>query len=154
MTPSTRRNPLARSLAAGVTALSLVAVAACSDSTDDGKQPEPAFEGTYDSQAASELGDHQDQEVRITGEVRQMLSMYAFTLGESAEDEVLVVAEDGASDVQEGDTVEVAGTVRRGFDDLREVEQELGTEYGEAALAEWREEPYVLADTVAGPVEE
>lgn len=149
MNPSTRRNPIARSLAAGLAALSLVAATACSDTDDDAPQRDFAYEGTHDAQLASRLGDYEDEQVRITGQVRQLLSMYAFTLGDSPEDEFLVVAQDGAPDIKEGGTVEVTGTVRRGFDELREKEQELGHDYGEAALIKWREQPYVLAETVA-----
>lgn len=78
--------------------------------TDEAEQPGVGEEGEGGAaQEELEVG----SDVDVTGEVAEVLSPEAFTLGgdEIGEDPILVIGATGSADVNQGDTVQVSGTV-------------------------------------------
>jgi hypothetical protein len=145
---STHRSTFARSAVAVVAALSLSTGAACSDEGEGPGQPpsDIAYDGAYTNQLLMNLQDYDDQRVRITGEVRRVVSPYTFTLGEPDVDPVLVVVPDG-SRVRAGDRLQVTGRAHLRLH-LPTVEKQVGRDIDDKALAGWGEEPYVMAESL------
>lgn len=147
MQPSTHSNPLIRTVLAAVAALSLGAAAACGDDGEGPGQspPEIAYDGAHDKQLLKNVQDYDDQRVRISGEVRRVISPYAFTLGEPRLAPILVVTPDG-NEVRPGDAVTVTGRMRIALDPAA-VEKELGRDLSKP-VERWGEDPWVMAESI------
>ena len=132
-------------------AIAVLPIAACSDdqAVGDAGVPvegaeQPGVGEAGEGGAAQEsLEDRLGQYVQLTGEVAEVISPNAFTLGgdEIGENPVLVVGAEVPTDLTEGERVQVSGTVKqfqvRGYEadlDLDLVDQEFEDFDGDPAI--------------------
>lgn len=90
------------------------------------------------------------KEVRVPGQVEQVISPSAFTIGDpndSSVEELLIVNKSGTGEITPGVPVKVTGIVYRGFN-VAEVKQETGIELDEALHRQWQGDSYIVASQV------
>ncbi|MGW0497749.1 hypothetical protein ACWD0Z_20700 [Streptomyces sp. NPDC003007] len=89
------------------------------------------------------------KEVTVSADVNEVLNRHSFTLAgvpESDVDELLVVSAD-TTDVEEGETVQVTGTVKAGFN-AEAVKKDLGVNWNDPLYKDWVDEHYLVASDV------
>ena len=92
------------------------------------------FYGPYDRQFAEQQAVHEGQEVTLTAEVESVISGNAFAIGDPDDitlDPLLVVHDVDVPDLEEGQALEVVGTVMKDFDVVT-AEEELGVDLEDA----------------------
>ncbi|ELS50860.1 hypothetical protein STVIR_8168 [Streptomyces viridochromogenes Tue57] len=89
------------------------------------------------------------EEVTLSADVNEVLNQHSFTLAgtpESDVDELLVVSA-ATTNVEEGETVQVTGTVKAGFN-AEAVKKDLGVNWNDPLYKDWVDEHYIVASSV------
>lgn len=102
-----------------------------------------AYEGQYNQEFVDEAANYVGQQVTISGEVSRTLSPETFAIAGPA-DPMLVVEEQEIPAVDEGQTVEITGTMQESFS-VAEVEEQLGVDLEDELYADFEGENYVTA---------
>lgn len=105
------------------------------------------FYGAYDRQFAEDRAVHEGQEVTLTAEVESVLSDHAFAVGDPDDvtlDPLLVVHDADVPQLEEGEALEVVGTVLPDFD-VATAEEELGVDLEDALFEDRRGDPWLHA---------
>ncbi|MEX5302306.1 hypothetical protein [Kocuria sabuli] len=101
------------------------------------------YEGQYNQEFIDEAAAYVGQRVTISGQVSRTLSPEAFAIAGPA-DPMLVVEEQEIPAVDEGQTVELTGTMRENFS-VTEVEEQLGVELDDDLYTDFEGENYLMA---------
>lgn len=101
------------------------------------------YEGQYNQEFIDEAANYVGQQVTIEGEVSRTLSPETFAIAGPA-DPMLIVEKQEVSAVNEGESVEVTGTMRENFS-VAEVEEQLGIDLEDELYADFEGENYVMA---------
>jgi hypothetical protein len=101
------------------------------------------YEGQYNQEFIDESANYLGQQVTISGEVSRSLAPVAFAIAGPA-DPMLIVAEQEIPAVNEGEFVEITGTMRGSFS-VTEVEGRLGVDPEDELYSEFEGEDYVVA---------
>ena len=112
---------------------------------------EMAYEGPYDDTFLEEIDTYVDQDVMVSGEVSEVIGPDSFAIS-GATEPMLIVEGQEIPAVDEGNAVQVTGTVEQAFD-IVEVEEQLGTDLEDSLYTAYEGEPYIMAtsaEVVAG----
>ncbi|SDN76047.1 hypothetical protein [Geodermatophilus sp. DSM 45219] len=161
------RTPLPRTVrtaAVAVAAVSTLGLSACGGDTagteagadvEDVVEEEPPadgpYDGVYDSAFYDEVDSYAGEEVTLSADVDEVITPEAFTIAgtdDTSVEALLVVGATGDTELAPETTVGVTGTVMESFV-LTDVEEDLGVDLDDALFAEWEQEPYVVAESVA-----
>lgn len=166
----TRDRPSTRVMAAGIFAVAGLGLAGCNtegpeqgtdvEDISEGEvlesSPAPqegeaelstGYAGPYDQAFYDQNETYAGQEVNVSAEVAETLSTDAFVIAGAAGttvDPLLIVEEQEIPPLDEGQVVEVTGTVQQDFD-IAAVEQELGIDLEDDLYADYVGEPYIMA---------
>lgn len=166
----TRNRPSTRVMAAGIFAVAGLGLAGCNtagpeEGTDvedisEGEvmesSPAPqdgetgmgaGYVGPYDQAFYDENETYAGQEVTVSAEVTATLSTDTFVIAGAdgtAVDPLLIVEEQEISAFDDGEVVEVTGTVAQDFD-VAAAEEELGIDLEDELYADYVGEPYIMA---------
>ncbi|MFC4903016.1 hypothetical protein [Kocuria oceani] len=102
-----------------------------------------AYEGDYNQDFYDEVTTYTGQQVTLSAEVSETISPDTFAIA-GAVDPLLIVEEQEIPPLDDGQVVQVTGTVQEGFD-VAGVEQELGVDLEDEAFTEFEGEPYIMA---------
>ncbi|WP_159617253.1 hypothetical protein [Arthrobacter zhaoguopingii] len=147
----------------------VLSVAACSDTagTEEGTSVEDvvegetdptaegAYNGIYDQNFYDEADSYTGQEVTVSAEVTETLSDDTFVIAggdDTTVDPLLIVEEQEIPPLDEGQVVELTGTVEQEFD-VAAAEDNLGIDLEDELYADYLGEPY-LSVTSAEILEE
>ncbi|KLU10248.1 MULTISPECIES: hypothetical protein [unclassified Kocuria] len=111
--------------------------------TEDAGAMALAYEGDYNQDFYDEVTTYTGQQVTLSAEVSETISPDAFAIA-GAVDPLLIVEEQEIPPLDDGQVVQVTGTVQEGFD-VAGVEQELGVDLEDEAFTEFEGEPYIMA---------
>ncbi|WP_424346984.1 hypothetical protein [Kocuria sp. CH-021] len=106
--------------------------------------------GTYDQDFSDERETYVGQEVRLSAEVSDVVSDDALVIAGTAEntvDPLLVLYDLDLVDIEEGQVVEVAGTVRQAFDPST-LDPEARDEFTDELYEDHEQRPYIEATDV------
>ncbi|MGY1709011.1 hypothetical protein ACI8AC_05820 [Geodermatophilus sp. SYSU D00758] len=159
------RTRIAGMTTAGMLALAPFTLAACGEETTGAEQGASvqdiqeedtgtlAYEGAYDSAFYGDIDSYVGEQVTVSAEVNEVLDQQAMTIaGTDGEVEpLLVVGAGDTSAYQNGEAVQVTGTVEQNFV-LTDVEDELGVDLTDDLYADFEGEPYVMASSVDSSV--
>lgn len=150
-------NPLAKTAAAGVFALSALSLSACGDAGADeagidveeqeNAESDLAYDGLYDTEFYGELDSYDGEEVTVEADVAEVLSASSFTIAgtdDTSVDEMLVLRASDIAELEPGLTTSFSGTVHQEFD-LATVEDELGVDLDDTLYEDWDGQPYIEA---------
>lgn len=165
----TRDRRSTRAMAAGIVAVAGLGLAGCntegpeegtdvedvsegevlesSPAPDNNPTAGDTFIGNYDQDFYDESETYAGQEVTLSAEVTETLSTDTFVIAGAsgtAVDPLLIVEEQEIPPLDDGQVVQVTGTVQEGFD-VAGVEQELGVDLEDEAFTEFEGEPYIMA---------
>lgn len=136
-------------LAAAVT-LGAALVSGCGGDDDTaGSERSADVEDVQEDAFWGDVNQWTDEKVTVSANVNEVINQNSFTIAgtpESDVDELLVVSAND-SQVQEGQTVQVTGTVRDRFD-VVEVEDDLGLDWNDTLYEDWNDEHYIVASSV------
>jgi hypothetical protein len=104
---------------------------------------EMAYEGPYDDAFLEEIDTYVDQDVMVSGEVSEVIAPDSFAIS-GATEPLLIVEGQEIPSVDEGNAVQITGTVEQAFD-IVEVEEQLGTDLEDSLYTAYEGEPYVIA---------
>lgn len=173
---STHSNPFVRSAIATVTAVSMAAAATgCAEDDQDVEQEmqeqidelqneverlgeeldeevgevdeDLGYDGLYGEEFTVNIKDFDEQRVRVTGAVEEVVAPNAFTLGGDGVADLLIVSVEDTQEIREGSIVAVTGTAHIAFD-IPGVEDDIGRDLDDETFEEWNQGPYVAADQV------
>ncbi|WP_424346989.1 hypothetical protein [Kocuria sp. CH-021] len=105
------------------------------------------YVGPYDQAFYDESETYAGQEVTVSAEVTETLSTDTFVIAgaeETAVDPLLIVEEQEIPPLDDGQVVEVTGTVAQDFD-IAATEEELGIDLEDDLYADYVGEPYIMA---------
>ncbi|MGQ1838878.1 hypothetical protein ACT4S2_10510 [Kocuria turfanensis] len=111
--------------------------------TEDAGAMALAYEGDYNQDFYDEVTTYTGQQVTLSAEVSETISPDTFAIA-GAVDPLLIVEEQEIPPLDDGQVVQVTGTVQEGFDVVG-VEQELGVDLEDEAFTEFEGEPYIMA---------
>ncbi|PPK92920.1 hypothetical protein CLV92_11296 [Kineococcus xinjiangensis] len=117
---------------------------------DDSNAVVGTYEGAYDPEFYNDIKSFYDKPVTVSAEVSEVISPTAFVIAGTAGttvDPLLIVSATEVAGVEEGQVVEVTGTVHETFD-LPQVEESMGIDLGDDIGEEWGEKPYIAATSV------
>lgn len=103
-----------------------------------------------DEAADNDVRSFVGQNVTVSAEVTEIITAGAFTIGGGGffgGESLLVIHPPGLPEAQEGDPVQVTGTVRQAFE-LPAVEQEFGFDFNDELFVDYDAEPYIAATAV------
>lgn len=110
-----------------------------------------------DAGTADDVNRYVGQQVTVSAEVNEIVSPSAFTIagtaGSGGADELLIVANQPGTLVEEESVVAVTGTVREGFD-IAAVEAEYGFDDDDALYSTFAGQLYIVADSIDPTVAE
>lgn len=101
------------------------------------------YEGDYNQQFSDESTTYIGQQVTLSAEVSETISPDAFAIAGAA-DPLLILEEQEIPSLDEGQVVQVTGTVQDDFDVVT-VEEELGLDLEDEKFADFEGQPYILA---------
>ncbi|WP_246199670.1 hypothetical protein [Arthrobacter zhaoguopingii] len=110
----------------------------------------PPYDGAYDQTFSDNFARYDGERVTVSAEVNEIISPAAFTIAgteDTLADELLIVHAAEESDLLEGLTVSVTGTVHTSFD-VQDAETDLGVDLNEALYRGWNGQPYIEASAV------
>lgn len=162
----TRDRRTARMLAAGVAAVAGIGLSGCGTegseagtdvedvtdgevvessaaATEDAGAMAMAYEGDYNQDFYDEVTTYTGQQVTLSAEVSETISPDAFAIAGAA-DPLLIVESQEIPPLDDGQVVQVTGTVQEGFD-VVSVEEELGVDLEDEAFTDFEGEPYIMA---------
>lgn len=162
----TRDRRTARMLAAGMAAVAGIGLAGCGSegpesgtdvedvtdgevvessaaATEDAGAMALAYEGDYNQDFYDDVTTYTGQEVTLSAEVSETISPDAFAIA-GAVDPLLIVESQEIPPLDDGQVVQVTGTVQEGFD-VVSVEEELGVDLEDEAFADFEGDPYIMA---------
>lgn len=102
-----------------------------------------AFDGDYNQAFYEEAATYADEEVTLAAEVGETLSPDSFTIT-GADSPLLVIEQNELPTLDAGQSVQVSGALEESFD-VATVEQELGVDLPDEAVADFTGEPYIMA---------
>lgn len=105
------------------------------------------YEGPYDEAFAGEVEAYVGEEVTVSAEVTGTLSDSTFVIAGdvgTTVDPLLIVEEQEIPPLDEGQVVQLTGTVEEGFD-VVDAEESLGIELEDELYADYVGEPYIAA---------
>ncbi|WP_162460026.1 hypothetical protein, partial [Kocuria sediminis] len=114
-------------------------------STDGATETDGAFayEGEYNQDFYDQSTTYVGQQVTLSAEVSETLSPDAFAIA-GAVDPLLIIEEQEIPSLDEGQVVQVTGTVQEGFN-VTTVEEDLGIDLDDAVFADYEGDPYIQA---------
>lgn len=162
----TRDRRTARMLAAGMAAVAGIGLAGCGSegpesgtdvedvtdgevvessaaATEDAGAMALAYEGDYNQDFYDDVTTYTGQQVTLSAEVSETISPDAFAIA-GAVDPLLIVESQEIPPLDDGQVVQVTGTVQEGFDVVG-VEEELGVDLEDEAFADFEGDPYIMA---------
>ncbi|MEX5295323.1 hypothetical protein QYM41_08580 [Kocuria sp. CPCC 205268] len=162
----TRDRRTARMLAAGMAAVAGIGLAGCGSegpesgtdvedvtdgevvessaaATEDAGAMALAYEGDYNQDFYDDVTTYTGQQVTLSAEVSETISPDAFAIA-GAVDPLLIVESQEIPPLDDGQVVQVTGTVQEGFD-VVSVEEELGVDLEDEAFADFEGDPYIMA---------
>ncbi len=168
----TRNEWLKKAAAISILPMAALGLSACSDDTagpEEGASVEdvvdeeaPAedeaaadgavgpYDGVYDSTFYEDYDSYVGEVVTVSAEVNEIISPNAFTIAgtdDTTVEELLIVHNLDAAEIEQGLTVAVTGTVGEAFV-LTEVEDEFGVDLDDGPYADYEEERYIDATEV------
>lgn len=105
------------------------------------------YDGPYDQNFYDEADAYVGQEVTVSAEVSETLSDDTFVIaGEAGTtvDPLLIVEDQEIPPLDEGQVVQLTGTVQQGFD-IAATEEELGIDLKDELYADYEGQPYIAA---------
>ncbi|WP_158041220.1 hypothetical protein [Kocuria sp. CNJ-770] len=165
----TRDRRSTRAMAAGIVAVAGLGLAGCntegpeegtdvedvsegevlesSPAPDNNPTAGDTFIGNYDQDFYDESETYAGQEVTLSAEVTETLSTDTFVIAGAsgtAVDPLLIVEEQEIPPLDDGQVVQVTGTVAQDFD-IAATEDELGIDLEDELYADYEGEPYLMA---------
>lgn len=119
---------------------------AAADDVDVDSAVDP-YVGTYDSTFYDDYDSFVGESVTVSAEVNEIISPNAFTIAgtdDTTVDELLIVHNLDAGEVEQGLTVAVTGFVEESFD-VASTEEELDIDLDDALFTDWEEERFIDA---------
>lgn len=116
--------------------------------------PGAPYRGAYNQEFYDDQEIYEGQEVTLSAEVEGIVSANALEISDpnNIDLEPLLVLHDlEAPDLEEGQVVEVVGTVQEGFT-LATAEEDLGVDLVDELFTDYEEEPYLQASDVSTDV--
>ncbi|MCZ2807076.1 hypothetical protein O2W18_18365 [Modestobacter sp. VKM Ac-2983] len=117
---------------------------------DAGAEAGLGYDGLYDSAFYEERNQYVGQEVTVSATVNEVFGPNSFSIAgteETSVEPLLIVGADSANALEEGQVVQVTGTVQSGFTETG-VEDELGIDLADDAFADFEDQQYIVADSV------
>lgn len=114
---------------------------------DEGVEP---YDGVYDSTFYGEYDSYIGEVVTVSAEVNEIISPNAFTIAgtdDTTVEELLIVHNLDAAEVEQGLTVAVTGTVEEAFV-ITDFEDEYGVDLDDELYADWEQQRYIDATGV------
>lgn len=108
-------------------------------------EPMPGFAGPYDQTFRDEADAYVGQEVTVSAEVTETLSDDTFVIAGAAGtavDPLLILEMEEIPPLDEGQVVELTGTVQKGFEVVA-AEEKLGIDLEDELYADYEGEPYL-----------
>ncbi|MCZ2815304.1 hypothetical protein [Modestobacter sp. VKM Ac-2984] len=120
------------------------------DGIDAGAEAGLGYDGLYDSAFYEERTGYVGQEVTVSATVNEVFGPNSFTIAgteETSVEPLLIVGAEMAGALEEGEVVQVTGTVQEAFEEVA-VEEELGLDLTDDAYGDFENAEYIVADSV------
>jgi hypothetical protein len=120
------------------------------DIQEDGPGTDNVYDGSYDSAFMNNVTSYEGEHVTVTGEVAEIISEKAFTIGSTDGTDVeplIVIYEDPVADLAFSSPVTVSGVVHKAFN-VAVAEDQLDTELDKVTFSDWESQPYIEAGDV------
>ncbi len=108
------------------------------------------YDGLYDSDFYNDSDTYVGEEVTVSATVNDVIDANSFTIAgtdDTSVEPLLIVGADMAADVEEGQVVQVTGTVQDGFDEVT-VEDDLGVDLTDDGYSDFADGNYIAADSI------
>ncbi len=102
-----------------------------------------AYDGAYNQEFYDEATTYVGQQVTVSAEVSETLSPDSFAIA-GAVDPLLIVEDGEVPAVDEGQVIQVTGTVQENFS-VTGVEEQLGVDLDDELFTDFEGEPYIMA---------
>ncbi|ELS50861.1 hypothetical protein [Streptomyces viridochromogenes] len=151
---TTKNRPKALALLSALL-LGATLVTGCGDDDTAGPERGADVEEVQEDELLGDVDRWLGEKVTVSADVNEVINRNAFTIAGtpgSDADELLIVSADTA-DLNEGQTVQVTGTVRERFDVVG-VADDLGVDWNDDLFTDWDDKHYIVASSVDTTVNE